>query len=126
MDFLGPFPSSFSNLNILLAVDYVTKWVEAIPTRTNDVRVIAKFLPSHIFTWLETPRTLILDGGTHFCNKLIDNVLGKCGVWHHTKFAYHSQTNGQVEVSNREIKSILEKTVNSSNKDWEKNIDDVL
>ena len=50
IDFMGPFPSSFSNLYILLAVDYVSKWVEAIPTRTNDARVVAKFLHSHIFT----------------------------------------------------------------------------
>ena len=41
MDFMGPFPPSFNNLYILLAVDYVSKWVEAIPTRTNDSRVVA-------------------------------------------------------------------------------------
>ena len=50
MDFMGPFPSLFSNLYILLVVDYVSKWVEAIPTRTNDARVVEKFLRSHIFT----------------------------------------------------------------------------
>ena len=37
---MGPFPSSFSNLCILLAVDYILKWVEAIPTRTNDAKVV--------------------------------------------------------------------------------------
>ena len=72
---MGPFPSFFSNLYILLAVDYVSKWVEAIPTRTNDAKVVANFLHSHIFTRFGTPRALITDGGTHFCNKLIDNVL---------------------------------------------------
>ena len=126
IDFMGPFPSSFSNLYILLAVDYVLKWVEAIPTRTNDAKVLANFLRSHIFTWFETPRALIIDGETHFCNKLINNVLRKYGVWHWTALAYHPQTNGQAEVSNREIKSILEKTVNSSNKDRAKKIDDAL
>ena len=50
MDFMGPFPSSFSNLYILLVVYYVSQWVEAIPTRTNDARVVAKFLHCHIFT----------------------------------------------------------------------------
>ena len=70
---MGPFPSSFCNLYILLAVDYVSKWVEAIPTRTNDARVVAKFLRSHIFTRFKTPRALIIDGGTHFCNKLVDS-----------------------------------------------------
>ena len=50
MDFMGHFPSSFSNLYILSAVDYVSKWVEAIPTRTNDAKVVENFLRSHIFT----------------------------------------------------------------------------
>ena len=126
MGFIGLFPSSFSNLYILLAVDYVSKWVEAIPTRTNDVRVVVKFLPSHIFTMFETPHALIIDGGTHFCNKLIDSVLRKYGVRHRTTLAYHPQTNGQAEVSNKEIKSIIKKTVNSSKKDWVKKIDDAL
>ena len=121
-----PFPSSFSNLYILLAIDYVLIWVEAIPTQTNDAKVVANFLRSHIFTQFGTPRALITDGGTHFCNKLIDNVLRKYGVWHRTALAYHPHTNGQAEVSNREIKSILEKTVNSSKKDWAKKIDDAL
>ena len=117
MDFMGSFPSSFSNLYILLVVDYVSKRVEAIPTRTNDAKMVASFLRSHIFTRFETPRALITDGGTHLCNKLVDNMLRKYGVRHRTALAYHPKTNGQVEVSNREIKSILEKTVNSSKKD---------
>ena len=126
MDFMGPFLSSFSNLYILLVVDYVSKWVEAIPTRTNDAKVVANFLRNHIFTRFGTPKALITDGGTHFYNKIIDNVLRKYGVWHQTALAYHPQTNGQAEVSNREIKSILEKIVNSSKKDWAKKIDDAL
>ena len=126
MDFMGPFPSSFSNLYILLAVDYVSKWVEAIPTRTNDASVVVKLLRCHIFTCFGTPRALITDGGTHFCNKLVDKVLQKYGVRHRTSLAYHSQANGQVKVSNWEIKSIMEKTINSSRKDWSKKIDDAL
>ena len=126
MDSMGPFLLSFSNLYILLVVDYFSKWVEAIPTRTNDAKVVANFLHSHIFTWFGTPRALITDGGTHLCNKLIDNVLRKNDVRYQTALAYHPQTNGQEEVSNREIKSILEKTVNRSKKDWAKKIDDAL
>ena len=75
MNFMGPFPSSFSNLYILLIVDYVSKWVEAIPTRTNDASVVVMFLRNHIFTRFGTPRALITDGSTHFCNKLVDKVL---------------------------------------------------
>ena len=126
MDFMGPFPPSYNNLYILLAVDYVSKWVEAISTHTNDAKVVAQFLRSHIFSRFRTPRALITDNGTHFCNKMIDRVLQKYGVRHRTSLAYHPWSNGQAEVSNREIKSILEKTVNSSKKDWSKKIEDAL
>ena len=126
IDFMGPFQPSFNNLYILLAVDYVSKWVEAIPTRTNDAKVVAQFLRSHIFLRFRTPRALITDNGTHFCNKVIDKILQKYGVRHRTSLAYHPQSNGQAEVSNREIKSILEKTVNSSKKDWSKKIEYAL
>ena len=126
IDFMGPFPPSYNNLYILLAVDYVSKWVEAITTRTNDVKVVAQFLRSHIFSRFETPRALVTNNGTHFYNKVIDKVLQKYGVRHRTSLAYHPQSNGQAEVSNREIKSILEKTVNNSRKDWSKKIEDAL
>ena len=98
--FYGFIPSSFSNLYILLVVDYVSKWVEGIPTCTNDASVVAKFLHSHIFTQFDTPRALITDGGTHFYNKMVDKVLQKYGVQHRTSLAYHPQANGQAEVSN--------------------------
>ena len=125
MDFMGPFPPSYNN-HILLAVDYVSKWVEAIPTRTNDARVVAQFLRSHIFFRFGTPRALIIDNGTHFCNKMIDKVLHKYGVRHRTSLAYHPQANGQAEVLNLEINSIMEKTVNNSRKNWSKKIEDAL
>ena len=69
---------------------------------------------------------MITDNGTHFCNKVIDKFLQKYGVSHRTSLAYHPQSNGQEEVSNREIKYILEKTVNISRKDWSKKMDDAL
>ena len=55
IDFMGPFPAPYNNLYILLAVDYVLKWVEAIPTRTNDAKVVAQFLRSNIFSRFGTP-----------------------------------------------------------------------
>ena len=75
IDFMGPFPLSYNNLYILLAVDNVSKWVEAISTSTNDAKVVAQFLRSCIFSQFGTPRALITDNGTHFCNKMIDKVL---------------------------------------------------
>ncbi|KAJ8769637.1 hypothetical protein K2173_005240 [Erythroxylum novogranatense] len=126
IDFMGPFPKSFSNQYILVAVDYVSKWVEAETLPTNESRHVVKFLKKNIFTRFGTPRAIISDGGSHFCNKLFDSLLAKYGVTHKVATPYHPQTSGQVEVSNRELKKILEKTVNASRRDWSLKLDDAL
>ena len=115
---MGPFPPSCGHLYILLAVDYVSKWVEAIPTRTNDHKVVLKFLKEHMFSRFGMPRAIISDGGHHFCNRPFENLLKKYEVTHKVSMAYHSQTNGQAELANKEIKHILEKTVTPNRKDW--------
>ncbi|GKV23246.1 hypothetical protein SLEP1_g32996 [Rubroshorea leprosula] len=126
IDFMGPFPSSFGKAYILVAVDYVSKWVEAVACPTNDARVVVKFLKSNIFTRFGTPRAVISDGGKHFCNRQFENLLAKYGVTHKIATPYHPQTSGQVGVSNKELKRILEKTVNLSKKDWSLKLDDAL
>jgi hypothetical protein len=87
---------------------------------------VVKFLKKNIFTRFGVPRTIISDGGTHFCNKAFDSLLEKYGVKHKVATPYHPQTSGQVEVSNRELKRILEKVVGTSRKDWSKKLDDTL
>nr|XP_017221472.1 PREDICTED: uncharacterized protein LOC108198219 [Daucus carota subsp. sativus] len=126
IDFMGPFPPSFKNEYILVAVDYVSKWVEAAVYPTNDAKVVVKFLDKHIFTRFGTPRAIISDEGTHFVNKLLFNTLAKYNVRHKVATAYHPQTNGQAELSNREIKGILQKVVNPNRKDWSTRLDEAL
>ena len=126
IDFMGPFPSSHSNKYILVGVDYVSKWVEAVALPTNDARVVINFLKKKIFSRFGTPRAIISDGGKHFCNNQFEALLQKYGVTHRIATPYHPQTSGQVEVSNRELKRILEKTVNNSRKDWSRKLDDAL
>ncbi|XP_050133183.1 uncharacterized protein LOC126609263 [Malus sylvestris] len=126
IDFMGPFPSSHGFVYILLAVDYVSKWVEARATRTNDSKVIADFVKTNIFARFGMPRVLISDGGSHFCNRTIEALLKKYGVTHKVATPYHPQTSGQAEVSNREIKQILEKTVGPNRKDWSLRLNDAL
>ncbi|KAI3670032.1 hypothetical protein L6452_41616 [Arctium lappa] len=123
---MGPFPASCGHLYILLAVDYVSKWVEAKATRADDARTVVDFLKSNIFSRFGTPRAIISDRGTHFCNKVMDALMKKYGVIHRISTAYHPQSNGQAEVSNREIKAILEKTVNPNRKDWSLRLNDAL
>ncbi|GJV65822.1 reverse transcriptase domain-containing protein [Tanacetum coccineum] len=88
IDFMGPFPSSRGNKYILVAVDYLSKWVEAKALPTNDARVY--------------------------------------GVTHRLSTAYHPQTSGQVEVSNRGLKRILERTVGENRASWSDRLDDAL
>ncbi|CAN6552287.1 unnamed protein product [Malus baccata var. baccata] len=126
IDFMGPFPSSHGFVYILLAVDYVSKWVEARATRTNDSKVVADFVKTNIFARFGMPRVLISDGGSHFCNRTIEALLKKYGVTHKVATSYHPQTSGQAEVSNREIKQILEKTVGPNWKDWSLRLNDAL
>ncbi|GJW26515.1 reverse transcriptase domain-containing protein [Tanacetum coccineum] len=109
IDFMGPFPSSRGNKYILVAVDYLSKWVEVKALPTNDARVICKFLKS-LFARFGAPRAIISDRGTHFCNDQFAKVMLKYGVTHRLSTAYHPQTSGQVEVSNRGLKRILERT----------------
>ncbi|XP_038688847.1 uncharacterized protein LOC119988008 [Tripterygium wilfordii] len=126
IDFMGPFPNSLGNYYILVVVDYVSKWVEVMALPTNDSKRVLKFLKKNIFTRFGTPRAIISDGGTHFCNRQFNSLLAKYGITHKVATPYHPQTSGQVEISNRELKKILEKTVNASRKDWSLKLDDAL
>jgi hypothetical protein len=105
VDFVGPLPSSKGFKHILVAVDYVSKWVEAIPTVNVDSKVVCKFFKSVIFPRFGVPRIVISDGGAHFNNEQLEKLLSKYGVKNHrVTTPYLPQANGQVELSNREIK----------------------
>ncbi|GJV36240.1 reverse transcriptase domain-containing protein [Tanacetum coccineum] len=109
IDFIGPFPSSRGNKYILMAVDYLSKWVEAKALPTNDARVDVKFL-KYLFARFGTPRAIISDRAIHFCNDQFTKVMLKYGITHRLSSlstAYHPQTSGQVKVSNRGLKRIL-------------------
>ncbi|XP_070022689.1 uncharacterized protein [Nicotiana sylvestris] len=69
IDFMVTFVSSYGNKCILVAMDYVSKWVEAVAFPTNDANGVIGFLRKNIFTRFGTPRAIISDGGTHFCNR---------------------------------------------------------
>ncbi|GKA43697.1 reverse transcriptase domain-containing protein [Tanacetum coccineum] len=114
---MGPFHDSRGNKYILVAVDYVSKWVEAQALPTNDARVVVKFLKG-LFARFGVPKALISDMGTHFCNSQLKKALLKYGVTHRISTSYHPQTNDQTEVTNRAIKRILERSVGYNPKDW--------
>ncbi|GJR66728.1 reverse transcriptase domain-containing protein [Tanacetum coccineum] len=99
--------------------------VEAKALPTNDARVDVKFLKS-LFARFGTLRAIISDCGTHFFNDQFAKVMLKYGVTHRLATAYHPQTSGQVEVSNRGLKRILERTVGENRASWSDKLDDAL
>nr|GEV15065.1 reverse transcriptase [Tanacetum cinerariifolium] len=113
------------NKYILVAVDYLSKWVEAKALPTNDARVVCKFLKS-LFARFGAPQAIISDRGTHFCNDQFAKVMLKYEVTHRLSTAYHSQTSGQVEVSNRGLKIIPERTIGENRASWSDKLDDAL
>nr|GEX81390.1 reverse transcriptase domain-containing protein [Tanacetum cinerariifolium] len=125
IDFMGPFPSSKGNKYILVAVDYLSKWVKDKALPTNDARVVVKFSKS-LFSWFGTPKAIISDRGTHFCNDQFFRVMLKYGVTHRLSTAYHPQTSGQVEVTNRGLKRILERMVGENRALWSDKLKDAL
>ena len=118
IDFMGPFPPSLGYLYILVGVNYVSKWVEAVPCRVADHSVVLKFLKENIFSRFGVPKAIISYGGSHLCNKPFESLLTKYGVKHKVATPYYPQTSGQVELANREIKIIMMKVLNSNRKDW--------
>jgi hypothetical protein len=121
---MGPFPASNTkHTHILVVVDYVTKWVEAIPTKSVDHATTIKMLKDIIFPRFGVPMYLITDGGSHFINGVLGKTLAKYGVDHRVGSPYHPQTSGPVELTNREL---MEKIVNRSRSDGPTKINDAL
>ena len=107
-------------------MDYVSKWVEETACPKNDANTVVRFFQRNILSRFGTPRTIIIDGGSHFANKVFDKLMGSYGIKHIMRLAYHPQKNGQDDISNREINKILEKIISSSIRDWSLKLDDAL
>ena len=102
-----PFPKSNGYEYILVAVDYVSKWAEAMPCRATDVKNSKKMFEEIIFPRFGVPRMVISDGGTHFIDKHFCKYPSKTRIRHNITTPYHPQTSGQAETLNKQIKNIL-------------------
>nr|GEU30264.1 reverse transcriptase domain-containing protein [Tanacetum cinerariifolium] len=125
IEFMGPFLYLRRNKYILVALDYLSKWVKAKALPTNDARVVCKFLKS-LFARFGAPRAIISDRGTYFCNGQFPKVMLRYEVTHRLSTVYHLQTSGQVEVSIHGLKIILERTKGENRASWSDKLDDVL
>nr|GEW73611.1 DNA-directed DNA polymerase [Tanacetum cinerariifolium] len=101
------------------------KWVEAKELPTNDAQVVVKFL-KYLFARFGTPRSIIRDRGTYFCNDQFAKVMLKYGVTHCLSTTYHPQTSEQVEISNHGLKGIFERTVGENRSSSCDKLDDAL
>jgi hypothetical protein len=126
IDFMGPFKNSCGYEHILVMVDYVSKWVDPMPCRKASTEESITMIKNVIFPRFGTPRIFISDGGTHFTGKNFKKCLSKLGIEHRVSTTYHPQTNGQAETLNRQLKSILNKTIEKRGKDWSKKLDRAL
>jgi hypothetical protein len=104
IDFMGPFQKFHDSEYILIAIDYVSKWVEALPCKAADARHTKKMFHEVIFPRFGTPQMVISDGGSHFIDKTFRAFLKELGTKHNIATPYHPQTSGQIETFNKQIK----------------------
>ena len=100
--------------------------MEAIACPRNDSNTMVGFIQINILSRFGAPRTIISDERSHFANKLFTKLMSRYGIRHVMGLAYQPQSNGQVEISNREIDNILEKTVSTNRKNWSVKLGDAL
>jgi transposase InsO family protein len=123
---MGPFPNLEGCKYILVVIGYVSKWVEALPCRAADAMHSKKMFHEVIFLRYGVPRMVISDGGSHFIDGTFWKALSEVGVDHPIATPYHPHTRGQAEISNKQIKNILPKTVNQMGRSWRSMLSEAL
>jgi len=126
IDYVSPLPPSKKCEFILVAVDYVSEWVEALPCKQADNISSKRMFEEIIFLRFGVPRVVISDRGSHFIDKRFEHYLSRYGIHHNVATPYHPQTSGQAETSNKQIKNILQKTVNEMGTTWKDKLPDAL
>src|SRR6266511_1044949 len=122
IDIVGPLPlTSLGNKYIIVAIDYFTKWTEAKALKEATAEEVATFIYEEIICRHGPPRRIISDRGTHFNNKIVEELLKKFGTKHRLSTPYHPKTNGLVERFNRTLCEALAK-LGEERKNWDKYI----
>jgi hypothetical protein len=126
IDFMGPFPNSEGCKYILVVVDYVSKWVEALPCQAANAMHSKRMFHEVIFPRYRVLRIVISNGGSHLIDRTFRKALMEVGLDHRIATPYHPQTSGQVETSNKQIKNILQNTVNQICRIWRSKLSEAL
>jgi hypothetical protein len=103
---------------IIVAVEYFTKWAEAMPMFKDDRETKTLFLFNQIIARFSIPREIATDHGSHFQNKMMTELMSKPGLHKEHSSPYYPQVNGQLEAINKSLKTILQQTINSAKSNW--------
>jgi hypothetical protein len=119
VDFIDCNPTSAGgHRHIIVAVDYFTKWAEAMPTVKSIGKTATFFVFNQIIAQFGILSEIVTDHGNHFQNEMMIELASKMGFKHDHSSPYYPQVNGQVEVVNNSLKTILQKNVCRSNSNW--------
>ena len=99
---------------IIVVVDYFTKWVEEIPTFKADRETVAFFVFNQINARFGIPKEIVTDHGSHFQNSMMTELTTMLGFRQDHSSSLYPQVNGQVEVVNKTLKTILKHTINAA------------
>jgi transposase InsO family protein len=103
---------------IIVAMDYFTKWAEAMPTFDNTGKTAALFIFNHIITRFGVPQAIVTDHGSHFHNFMMSELTEKLGLRHENSTPYYPQANGQVEAINKVLTTMLRRMVGIHKSSW--------
>jgi hypothetical protein len=103
------------NQHIIVVVNYFTKWAEAMSTIKSDGKTGGFFIFNQIIAWFGIPSEIVTDHGSHFQNEMMIELASNLGFKHDHSSPYYAQENGQVEVVNKSLNTILQKFASQSN-----------
>ena len=103
---------------IIIAIDYFTKWVEAMPTYVEDGKTTTLFLFNHIIAIFGVPQSIVTDHGSNFCNQMMEELSAKLVFFHENSTPYYPEANGQVEAINKVLKTMLRQMVGDHKSNW--------
>jgi hypothetical protein len=103
---------------IIVVVDYFTKWAEAMPTFDNTGKTAALFLFNHVIACFGVPQAIVTDHGSHFKNFMMSELTEKLGLRHDNSMPYYPQDNGQVEVINKVLITMLRRMIGIHKTSW--------
>ena len=119
MDVIGPItPKDFNGHRfIFVVIDYFTKWVEAALYASVTRSMICRFIKKEIICRYEIPERIISNNVTNLNNKMMDQICEQFKIKHHNFAPYQPKMNGAIEVTNKNVKKIVAKMMDTY-KDW--------